>query len=264
MEHTYWYKQTAEQPLFPDLIWSRPQNKHTSGKLLIIGGNIHSFAAAGQAYSAAQQAGIGTARVVLPNVLQPTISKLIPEAYFVASTPSGSLAERSLAEILELSAWADALLVAGDLGRNSETAILLEKLVSKYSGLLVLTKDSVDHFTHSVGAIIERPQAALVLSIAQLQRLAISANFEMAFTFDMSLIRLVECLHEFTSRFAPYIIVKHLDTLIVAANGQVSSTKSKVDEQSWSLPTAAQASVWWLQNQSKPFEALTSAVNTAN
>ncbi len=260
MDHTYWHKQLANEPLFPDLLWSRPENKQTAGKLLIIGGNIHSFAAVGQAYSAAQQAGAGTVRVVLPDVLQKTISKLIPEAYFVPSTPSGSFSQKALAEMLELATWADGVVVAGDLGRNSETAILLEKFVIKYDRLLILTKDGADYFTRSIGAIINRNRTVLVLSFAQLQRLAITANFDKAFTFDMGKIKLIEHLHEFTIRFAPEIIIKHIDTLFVAMKGEISTTTTKVDEQLWRVPTAAAAAVWRLQNPSKPFEALTTSV----
>ena len=44
MNHDYWHKQTSSKPLFPELIWSRPENRQLAGKLLIIGGNLHGFA----------------------------------------------------------------------------------------------------------------------------------------------------------------------------------------------------------------------------
>ena len=53
MDRTYWHKQTVEKPLFPDILWSRPQNKRQAGKLLIVGGHAESFAAVGEAYAAA-------------------------------------------------------------------------------------------------------------------------------------------------------------------------------------------------------------------
>ena len=41
----YWHKQTAENPLYEDVLWARPENKHGAGKLLVVGGNLHGFAA---------------------------------------------------------------------------------------------------------------------------------------------------------------------------------------------------------------------------
>ncbi len=262
MEHIYWHKQKQTEPLFPDLIWAKPENKQTAGKLLIVGGNVHGFSAVGQAYSAAQQAGIGQVRIVLPDVLQKTVSKLLPEAIFVPSTPSGSFGQQALAEILEQANWADGVLVAGDLGRNSETAILLEKFLGKYRGQLTLAKDAADYFARSSSPVTDRLSTCLVLSMAQLQHLATSARFATAFKFDMDLLKLVEALHEFTKSFAPNVIIKHLDTIFAAVNGEVSTTKTDFgDEESWRIPVAASAAVWWLQNPDKPFEALTSGLS---
>src|SRR2546421_5249379 len=118
MDRTYWHKQTAEQALFPDLLWSRPETKKFAGKLLIVGGNAHSFVAPATAYTESTAAGAGTARVLLPDHLQKTVGKLFPAADFAASTPSGGFSQKALAELLELSNWSDGVLLAGDLGRN--------------------------------------------------------------------------------------------------------------------------------------------------
>src|SRR5882757_7834828 len=120
MEQTYWHKQAIDKPLFPELLWSRPENKSFAGKLLIIGGNAHGFAAPAEAYVAAEKAGIGTTRILLPDSLQKTVGKLFAPAEFATSNPSGGFAQTSLAEALALSDWADGILVAGDTGRNSE------------------------------------------------------------------------------------------------------------------------------------------------
>jgi len=201
MERTYWHKQ-GNEPLFPDLVWSRPQTKQSAGKLLIIGGNVHGFAAVGNAYAEAMKAGVGTVRIVLPDALQKTVSKLLPEAEFAISTPSGSFGQAALAQLLEQASWAEGVLIAGDLGRNSETAIVLEKFVYKYIRQLTLTKDAIDYFTHAPQSITNRPATALVLSIAQLQQLAVAAKFELAFTFDMDLLHLIEALQQFSQKFS--------------------------------------------------------------
>lgn len=255
----YWRKQTTDKPLYPDLLWSRPENKAQAGKLLVVGGNAHGFAAAGEAYAEATKAAIGTARVLLPDSLQKTVGRVFEAGEYAPSTPSGSFSQRALAELLTMGQWSDAVLLAGDLGRNSETAILLEQFISKYSGQLTLTKDAADYFTKMPSALLARRDTLLVLSFAQLQKIAVSVRFAAAFIFDMDFLRLIEALHEFTQQHQTAIIIKHLQTIFVAVNGQVSTTKLPKDPETWRVQTAARAAVWWLQNPAKPFEALTTS-----
>lgn len=260
MDRTYWHKQTPEQPLFPDLLWSRPETKAQAGKLLIVGGNAYGFAAAGEAYQAAVVAGIGTPKMLLPDSLQKLVGKVFAAGDYAPSTPSGSFGQKALAELLALSQWADGVLIAGDLGRNSETAILLEKFIEKYSGQLTLTQDAADYFTKTPQALLQRPETLLVVSFAQLQKIAVSAHFTTAFTFDMDFLRLIDALHQFSQQHQAAIIVKHLETIFVAARGQVSTTRLTKDQEIWRVRVAAHASTWWLQNPSKTLEALTTAL----
>lgn len=255
MDNTnYWRRQTGK-PLFPDLLWSQPEQKSTAGKLLVVGGNLHAFAAPAEAFGEAGKAGIGTVRVVLPDATRKIVGRIMEHVEYAPSTPSGSFSQKALAELLDLSKWADGVLLAGDLGRNSETAILLESFVSKYAGQLTLTKDAADYAIASLEMIENRENTLLVLSFAQLQKLGMSVNFDRPFTFDMDLLRLVELLHEFTAKHKMYIVVKHLDQIHCAVNGQVISTKLEKDREIWRVKTAAYAAVWWIQNPAKPLEA---------
>ncbi len=260
MASNYWIKQTINKPLFPDMLWSKPENKLHAGKLLIIGGNAHGFAAPATAFSEAGKAGIGTSRVLLPDAVQKIVGSFLPEAEYGPSTPSGSFAQKSLDTWLECSTWSDGVLVAGDLGRNSETAIVLEKYLTKYSGQLTLTKDSIDYCNSMAQTVLARPETTLVLSFAQLQKLAIEAKYPHAFTFDMGLVRLVDTLHDFTNNNAAAIVTKYLDSIIVAVNGQVSTTKLSKDIEVWRVATAAHNSVWWLQHPTQQFQSLTTSL----
>ena len=259
MYESIWLKQSRGEPLFPDLLWSRPESKHTAGKLLIIGGSVHGFSAVGEAFNEAQRAGIGSQRILLPDCLQKTISRVFPESEFAPSTPSGSFSQTGLAQGLELAHWADGVLIAGDLGRNSETAVFLEKFLGKFDGQITLTKDAADYAINT--SITGRPQTLLVISIAQLQKLFIKTGQNTAITFDMALTQLAHALHEFTSTTKLAVVVKHLDQMIAAVGGQVSTTPTEIDnEEAWRVKTAAYASVWWLQNPTKPFEAITTSL----
>lgn len=259
MEQTYWVKQ-LHQPLFPELEWSRPENKAQAGKLLIIGGNAHGFAAPAEAYGLAQKAGAGSIRVLLPESLRKAVGKLFPETDFAPSTPSGSFATKALAELCDASLWADSILLPGDISRNSETTVVLENFLEKYPGQVTLTKDTADMFCQQPFTILHRPDTLLVVAMGQLRQLGSEAHFARAFTTEMGLVQLAEALHEFTKRFSLHIITKHQGHFIVAVGGQVSTTKIEHDTPIWRLRIAAAASVWWLQNRTKPLEALTTAV----
>lgn len=260
MTKDYWFRQTPEKPLFPDLEWARPENKRHAGKLLIIGGNLHGFAAPATAYSEAEQAGIGTTRVLLPSAIQKAVGGFLPEADFAPSTPSGSFATGSVAEWLDAAAWADGVLLAGDMGRNSETAIVVEKFLNKYSGQVTITKDVVDYFAQTPLVALNRADTTLVLSFAQLQKLTTNAKFPTALTFSMDLMRVVDALHDLTDQYPVNIVTKHLDVLVVASGGQVSTTKLSKDIPVWRVVAAAKATVWWIQHQNNPFESLTTSV----
>lgn len=260
MDRSYWFRQEIDEPLYPDRLWSRPENRNQAGKLLIAGGNAQGFAAAGEAYAVAEEAGIGVAKVLLPDSLQASVGKVLAAGEYAPSTPSGSFSLKALAELLPMSQWADAVLLAGDFGRNSETAIVLERFAAKYGGRLIITKDAGDYFVKTPVQLLNRSDTLLVLSFAQLQKFGAGASTTTPFKFDMDLIRLVETLHDFTGRHPAAIMTKHLNNILVATNGQVSTTRLRRDREIWRVPSATSAAVWWLQNPSKPFEAFTTSI----
>lgn len=260
MDKHYWQKQDKTEPLYPDLLWSRPETKTLAGKLLIIGGNVQSFAAVAAAYSASMASGVGSTRVLLPNALQKTVSNLFVGAQYSLSTPSGSFSRQALAEVLDNANWSDAVMLAGDFGRNSETAILLEQLASKYQGLLCLTKDTIEYFNNLPAAVLNRPNTLLVLSLSQLQKLSTAIKNTEAVTLSMDLIRLVDFLHDFTLKHQAVIITKHLDTIFVAYQGNVTTTREQTSKPIWRVDTAARAIVWWLQNPSQVLASISTSI----
>jgi len=256
----YWIKQVATKPAFPDILWSRPENKQSAGKLLIIGGNLHSFIAVGQAYQAASVAGAGTVKVLLPAALRRTVGGTLENCEYANSNISGSFARSSLAELLLQSDWADAVLLAGDFGRNSETATVLEAFVQKYKGQLIITHDAIDYFFAEPKFILDRDNTCIVGSTAQIQKLATGAHYNQAITTSMDLARLVSVLHDFAKEHSAHLITHQLGTTIVVSENKVSSTKTGSGEDIWRVSTAATASVFWMQNFEKPFESITTSL----
>lgn len=258
--HPYWHKQTVEKPLFPDIEWNKPEQRVHRGKLGIIGGNKLGFAGIAESYSTALNAGAGEVRVLLPDVLRKTIPKTITDTVFAATNPSGSLARDAMVDMRALGSWADAILLAGDAGRNSETAILYEDFLTDYQGPLTLTRDAVDLIKNSPQALVERPDTLLVVSFAQLQKLFQSVYYPKILTFSMQLTSLVEALHKFTITYPVAIAVLHKDFLLVADRGEVTSTKWENPMAIWRGATAAKAAAYWLWTPKKPLEAITASL----
>ncbi|MDB5160112.1 MAG: hypothetical protein JWO99_375 [Candidatus Saccharibacteria bacterium] len=261
MDFTYWKKQTAEAPLYPDIEWSKPERKSMAGKLGIIGGNKLGFAGVAEAYSVALGTGTGNIRVLLPDVLRKMIPPTITDAVFGPTNPSGSLNKDALDEMNAMSAWADAVLLIGDAGRSSETAILYEQFIQKYEGQLILTRDAIDLVKNSAELLVERPKTVLVASFAQLQKLFQSVYYPKVLTFSMQLTNFVEAVHKFTITYPVTIVVLHKDHLVIASAGDVVSQYWENPMMIWRGTVAAKAASYWLWNPSKPIEAIASSIH---
>lgn len=297
--HSHWQKQDST-PLFPNLVWSRPETKSTAGRLLIIGGTGQGFAGTAEAYQAAEKAGIGSVRVILPRSLEKTVGRLFPGAEFVPATPSGSFAVSALAELLDASSWAEGVLIAADTGNNSETTQLFETFLGHHpkpsthhpkpsplqsepplshpefiSGspgqptemlkqvqhddfMVTLCGDVIDSFIANPSAILDRPNTTLVLTMDQLQKLAVAARHHEAFTSGMGLLLLVERLLEFNKLHPTHLIVTYENTVAVASDGRISTTDRADQPDTNTL--AAHAATWWLQTPADPYAALTTSL----
>jgi hypothetical protein len=256
MENTNWFKQRPGEPLFSGLLWSKPENRMHAGKLLIIGGNKHLVTAPGIAYSAAEKAGIGSCRVILPDSTKKIMGKIFPEADFAPSTPSGSFARESLDLLLENAQWADGVLLAGDFGRNSETAILLESFADKFTGQICIAQDGIDYFLHKKSALFERKNTLAVINFGKLQKLAQNNRPLPPIKHDMNMHQLVDSLQEWGIN----LITNHAGQFVAAStDGKVSTTKMP-DDTNWQIDLAAYASVWWIQQPKNTFEAVTTSV----
>lgn len=258
MEISDWQRQTKENLLFPELLWARPQNNRQAGKLLIIGGSQQNFSVVAETYNQTTKAGIGINRVLLPQSLRKVITNFLPEAIFVPATVSGSFSSSSVAELLEEASWADAVILAGNLGNNSETAIAIESFSTKYDGALIITGDSVELMMFFAKTILARPRTTLVLKFSQLQRLLTAAAYNTAVTSSLDLLQIVNILNDFTKQYSTNIVTEYAANMVIAVGGKISTTKISESEPNI-VSLAAFSAVWLIQNPSKPFEALTTA-----
>ena len=258
--YKYWQKQDLAKPLFPDIEWNKPEQLTHKGKLGIIGGNKLGFSAVGEAYSIALDAGVGQVRVLLPDVLRKTIPPVITDAHFAATNPSGGLARDAAPDMHALGQWASGILRIGDAGKNSETAILYDDFIKDYSGQLTITRDAFDLFKQTLDVVVDRENTLLVVSFSQLQTLFKNVYYPKILTFSMQLQQLVEALHKFTITYPVTITTFHQNQLIIAHNGQVTTTPWENPMAIWKGSVATRAACYWLWTPQKPLEATTASL----
>lgn len=215
--------------------------------------------APGIAYQAAKRAGAGTARVLLPDAVRKTIGKSFDEGEFAPSNPSGSFSKNALGQALDNAYWADAVLLAGDFGRNSETAILLEDIINKYSGSLVISEDGLDYFVRDIGKLTNKENVVIVASFSQLQKMTRAGMPSVIVQHSMSLQALAGLLNSWSRETKIKLLTYHNDNLIYADGGQLSTTPAG-ELTAWQVPLAAYACVWWAQQPTKRFESITTAI----
>ena len=256
----YWKQQTLDKPLFPDIEWSKPEQKSGRGRLGIIGGNKLGFAGIAEAYQTAIATGAGEVRILLPDELKKAIPPVITDVVFSSTNPSGSLAREALEDMRALGEWSTGILMIGDAGRSSETAILYEDFLRKYTGQLTITRDSIDLMKNANSSVVDRPNTLLVVSFAQLQKLFQSIYYPIVLTFNMQLTNLVEALHKFTITYPVSIAVFHAENLFVAHGGEITTTSWDNPMAIWRGQTATKAATYLLWNKDKPLESVSSGI----
>ena len=260
MDYDYWRRQAADEPLFPDIEWNRPEQKTQAGRLAIIGGNKLGFAAIATAYSEAEETGAGQVRAVLPDGLKKVIPPSILGTVYVPMNPSGGMSKDGIPELVAAAQWADVTLLIGDNGRNSETAMGLETLVSQTDRPLVITRDAFDSLKHISQQVVDREKTTLVLSFAQLQKLFQTVYYPKILSFSMQVVQLVEALHKFTITYPVTIVTFHQSQLIIAHGGRVVSQEFDQPMMIWRGTTATKASCYLMWNPSKPLEAIATSI----
>lgn len=256
----FWQQQLLDKPLFPDVEWNRPEQRSLAGRLSIIGGNKLGFSGVAEAYSAALKAGVGEAKVLLPDALKKTVPPTVLDAQFASSNLSGGFSREALNDIRAIADWGSAVLLIGDNGRSSETAIVYDDFIRDYSGWLTLTRDSIDLLRQSYPTIVEREKTLFVASFAQVQKLFQGVYYPKVLTFSMQLAQFVDALHKFTITHPVTILTLHKDTLIIAHDGKVITQNWQNPMAIWRGTVATRAASYLLWTPEKPLEAIATSI----
>ena len=237
MDMKFWQKQEPGKPLFPDVEWNKPERRDQAGKLGIIGGNKLGFLAVAESYQESLKTGVGEARVLLPDALKKNVPANMTDVLFAPTNQSGSLANEALTETLALERWADVLLLCGDAGRNSQTAIV-----------------------YSFQEILDNPHVVFIASLAQVQKIFRAIFYPKMITFSIQLSQLVEALHKFTITYPVTICVFHADNLIIAHSGEVVTQKWDAPMAIWRGTVGARAASYLIWSPKAPLAAISTAI----
>lgn len=254
----YWQKQV--KPLFPDLAWNIPEQK--TGQINIVGGNTQNFSTVVRtAEYLSHNFPLRKVNTILPDALR---SKLPPleNLTFAPSTNSGAFA-RSL-ELAKIFENGDFNFIIGDLSHNAETAIAITDAIKKSPAPVLLTRDSVDLLAPTFGQIITQPQLFLVCSMAQLQKIFRALYYPRMIMLSQPLIPTLETLHKFTLTYDVTILTFHQENIIVAHNGNITTTNIKDTNFTplslWSGQLAGKITALSLFTPKRPLETTTAAI----
>lgn len=269
--------------LFPKILWSRPVHfyKAEAGKILVLAGSKGMSGAAILTCEAVFRSGTGILVLGFPEKLRPVYREILPEAMTLAlpETPSGSLAKKAQANILEQTNASDVVIIGPGLSTNAETIQLIWELIFEIDKPIVLdadgltalakgievirTKESVefvkDYFKKIKNQLIITPhpgEAAKILKALKLGELkSIKAEY----------------IENHKEKIAPYlaeilnaiVVLKGHDTVIAEPNGRVVVNRVGGPE----LATAGAGDVlsgivgsFIGQNPNRVFEAICTAV----
>jgi len=261
----YWQKQD-HVALFQNLDWNFPEQK--TDTIAVIGGNSQNFRVPVRLSEYLTKFPFKNITSILPDALRPKFPDHLPNLIFTPSTESGSFAESPLFE--DSAASADFAIFAGDLTKNSITAITVSKALTKIlspdsnSHGAIITRDAVDLLTPEIGSFLNSEQLFIIASMSQLQKIFRSVYYPKMIMLSQPLLPTIETLHKFTLSYATTILTFHEGQIIVASHGQISTTPIMNTTYNpisiWNGELVAKVACFNLWNPGRPFESATSAI----
>ncbi len=259
MENINWQIQTSE-PLFPDTIWDKPENKKHANSLLIIGGNSTSFNFVSKGYDYAQKIILSNISLVLPKPLEQLTKNMITDCFYGVVNNSGGYNLENLGLFNELAETNNNIVLIGNFGDSSETHLLIEKFInSTKDKLFIITNDAIDFLTSQI--LENEPNKFLLLAeLTQVQKLIKNLKRTQNFKSSDNLYKILQVIKELTSDYNLKLISKINDSIYVFSDNKISSTKVTTLNESWQTTLSIECSSWIKYESNKQFENLTTAV----
>lgn len=196
-------------------------NRRTGKQLLIIGGHAKQFSQTQQSYLAAKSAGIGEAKVVLPEGTRKFI-KGAPDCLFVPETKSGSFAKSAIAEIAGFIKESNGVLLAGEFSQNSETMSVLEQLLSDTKQPLIISSEIIESMLFNPQPLFAHDNRVLLLPANLLAKLAGALNIKTK--PQASIVTARTSMQSQVAEMTKLDLVLLDHELLVHSQGQISAT----------------------------------------
>jgi NAD(P)H-hydrate repair Nnr-like enzyme with NAD(P)H-hydrate dehydratase domain len=251
-----WLTQTTTEPLFGDVWWSRPEHKRQAGSIVIIGGHTGSAAQLSTVFSAATDAGIGEVKLATPRSLKPLL-QTVPEAHFLPNTSSGTLSETSETDLIAFVRWSNGLALV-DPGENSETSLLLSRLLSKESLPALITESALPVIAQDLSQLKDRPNTVMSSSVSGIQQLLKAAQSDQAVRHDMGVRPYTLALKQLTTD-SPLFVISMIDEKIIVAHGGEAIVTPASDATDLTALSVF-GFVWMIQQPQTPLESVATGV----
>lgn len=254
MSKVEWQKQTAE-PLFPNILWNRPVNKRSAGRLVLVGGHAHAFSGVQNAYQAAKAAGIGQAKVLLPKSLF-KVTGALPDCMFVPNTPSGSISKEALPDVLGAINDSNGALLGPDLSHHAETASVVETVLAEAKKPLIIAGDALVVLLHAAHTLENRSQDIIVADMQTLLKLTNALELPVNTQVADGLMRKITFVKMLFKSLQTPLVLLGPDCIVIIKDGISTTSLENYDKNQNNLAYGVLATMH-TQNPGKTFEALT-------
>ncbi len=249
----YWQKQNINQPLFPDLFWDQPISQISANNFCLIGGSSTDFKQISLAYNLLQQKKYHQLYVILPNSLRKIFQEQQSNLIFAPSNQSGAFSLETFSLVEDLSLDSDILSMIGGFTTNSETIILIEKIINNINKIKVISHDAIiDTFQPN--------QTIAIVQFKNLQKLLKNFRYHQAVTSNIELTKMIQIINDFCQQFKLALITEFNQNLIAFYDNKVSLMEAKNNIENWETNLNILSSYYLANNYNKIFESITCAI----
>lgn len=255
------FQKQENQPLFSEILWSRPQNTRSAKSLLIVGGHKQSFKHTQDLFMQSNAAGIGNAKLALPDSLKEKIN-IEHGILYLPSNRSGSISLKAGATLTNVGKNFDGILISSDLSDHPEISKLVSKMVGAFKTTFIFDGAAVFYVNDNV--LVGLKEKLLVLKYIDAQKFAAIAEVDSWNTEKNGLVAQIENISALAKHLSSNLVVTTGSNNIVCVQNKISVTSSNLGagEISATLATfllqhadkyrALTSACWWARWESNP------------
>ena len=245
--------------VYKEIEWSQPDNPSQMGNCLIMGGSLHDIIAPHYAYNKLSKHFLNTT-VLMPESVKKFVGSKNKDIVYINSNPSGSFSLKSNEVVQSFLTGSRIALICGSIGKNSETAILMERIV-KYDTLKVLCGDTLDFFRINTKPLLDNKSNILVGNFGQINTILNNSQTSTIHLYKDSLVETVNKLVISTNGLNALFVINTGSNLFIAQDGKVKFIKNINLSKNINLEIACLICEWSVNNQSRLFEAVQVAIS---